>query len=224
MILIVVFQKRLTGQETPKTSLRLQGCDSKSQRFFWPNAVFVIGIATLRFYCDFCGNSLRLRSCDCQSLAICDCDCVGHQGPGKKECTPPPWHPSFLGLFPDPEVTEQKELWCTPFSWENKGKGVYTIGPERRVYTIEASDPEKEKRTVSTVVVYTFFFSSLKVMGCQLLIRPFLKNEKSAQRGSFWAGYPADIRGSFARISPPKTSVRGPRNPGKKQAFGRGHP
>ena len=35
-------------------------------------------VATLRFYCDFCGKSLRLRSCDCQSLAICDCDCVGH--------------------------------------------------------------------------------------------------------------------------------------------------
>ena len=35
-----------------------------------------------------------------------------------------------------------------------------------------------------------------------------LKNEKSAQRVSFWDGYPADIRGSFARISRPKTSVR----------------
>ena len=43
---------------------------------FWANAISVI--ATLRFYCDFCGKSLRLRSCDCQSLAICDCDCVGH--------------------------------------------------------------------------------------------------------------------------------------------------
>ena len=58
--------------ETPQNPLRLQGCDAESQ----PNAIFVI--ATLRFYCDFCGKSLRLRSCDCQSLAICDCDCVGH--------------------------------------------------------------------------------------------------------------------------------------------------
>ena len=32
----------------------------------------------LRFHCDFCGKSLRLRNCDWQSLAICDCDCVGH--------------------------------------------------------------------------------------------------------------------------------------------------
>ena len=35
-----------------------------------------------------------------------------------------------------------------------------------------------------------------------------LKNEKSAQRGSFRDGYPVDIRGSFARISRVKTSVR----------------
>ena len=27
----------------------------------------------------------------------------------------------------------------------NQGKRVYTIGPERRVYTIETSDPEKQK-------------------------------------------------------------------------------
>ena len=35
-----------------------------------------------------------------------------------------------------------------------------------------------------------------------------IKNEKSAQRGSFRDGHPADIRGSFARISRRKTSVR----------------
>ena len=61
---------------TLQNPLRLQACDSESLRFFWPNALFVIVI--LRFYCDFCGKSLRLRSCDCQSLAICDCDCLGH--------------------------------------------------------------------------------------------------------------------------------------------------
>ena len=37
---------------------------------------------------------------------------------------------------------------------------------------------------------------------------PKFRNEKSAQRGSFGDGYPADIRGLFARISRPKTSVR----------------
>ena len=39
-----------------------------------------------------------------------------------------------------------------------QGKRVYTIGLERRVYTIEGSDPENEKRRVFTVVVYTFLF------------------------------------------------------------------
>ena len=42
-----------------------------------------------------------------------------------------------------------------------------------------------------------------------------LGNEKSAQRGGFWDGHPADIRGSFARISWPKTSLSG-KNPGTK--------
>ena len=64
---------------------------------------------------------------------------------GKKEYTPPPWHPSFLGLSPDPEVTEQKKLWCILLSWEKQGKRVYTIGPERRVYTIEPQTPKKKK-------------------------------------------------------------------------------
>ena len=40
-----------------------------------------------------------------------------------------------------------------------QGKRVYTIGPERRVYTIEPQTWKKKKRVVSTVVVYFFFFS-----------------------------------------------------------------
>ena len=47
-----------------------------------------------------------------------------------------------------------------------------------------------------------------------------LKNEKSAQRGSFWDGHPADIRGSFARISWPKTSVWAVQILEKNQHFG----
>ena len=39
-----------------------------------------------------------------------------------------------------------------------QGKRIYTIGPERRVYTIEPQTLKKKKRRVSTVVVYTFFF------------------------------------------------------------------
>ena len=51
----------------------------------------------------------------------------------------------------------------------------------------------------------------------------FLGPEKSAQRGSFGDGQPADIRGSFARMSRPKTSVRAVKIL-EKQAFQRGHP
>ena len=49
------------------------------------------------------------------------------------------------------------------------------------------------------------------------------KNEKSAQRGSFWDGHPADIWRSFARISRPKNSVWAVKIL-EKQAFRRGHP
>ena len=52
------------------------------------------------------------------------------------------------------------------------------------------------------------------------------QERKPAQRGSFWDGHPADIRGSFARISRdsrPRTSVRAVKIL-EKQAFWRGHP
>ena len=48
----IVLHKHL---EIIQKMLRLQGCDSESLRFLWPNAMFVI--VTLRFYCDFCGKS-----------------------------------------------------------------------------------------------------------------------------------------------------------------------
>ena len=51
-------------------------------------------------------------------------------------------------------------------SWEKQGKRVYTIGPERRVYTVEPQTRKKKKRRVSTVVVYTFFFTVLKCFQC----------------------------------------------------------
>ena len=64
----------------------------------------------------------------------------------------PPSHPS-LGLSTDPEVTEQKKLWCISIHFENR----YTIGPERGD-TTEASDPEKEKWRISNVVVYIYIY------------------------------------------------------------------
>ena len=75
----------------------------------------------------------------------------------RKKYTPPPSHPSFLGLSPDPEVTEQKKTMVYTVFLEKQGKKVYTIGPERRVYIIEPQTPKKKKRRVSTMVVYTFF-------------------------------------------------------------------
>ena len=60
-----------------------------------------------------------------------------------------------VGLSPDVEVAEQKSYGVYHLPWKARKKGVH-----HRVY-IEASDPEKEKRRVSTVVVYTFFFPVL---------------------------------------------------------------
>ena len=64
----------------------------------------------------------------------------GRLGQGKKKDTQPPWHPD---LSPDPDVTEQKQLWCKRFG-KMREKGFHTVGPER-VRTTEASDPEKKE-------------------------------------------------------------------------------
>ena len=66
------------------------------------------------------------------------------------------------------------------------------------------------------------FWASMSSLSWTLHSRTKL-NIISAQRGSFWDGHPADIRGSFARISRPKTSVRVLKIL-EKQAFGRGYP
>ena len=68
---------------------------------------------------------------------------------GKKEYTPPPWDPFFLGLSPDPEVTEKKNAMVYTIFLGKQGKRVYTIEPQTR---------KKKKRRVSAVMVYTFFF------------------------------------------------------------------
>ena len=68
---------------------------------------------------------------------------------------------------------------------------------------------------------HLFCSSTLRILLPEIYI--FIKNEKSAQRGSFLDGYPADIRGSLARISRPKTSVRALKML-EKQALVRGHP
>ena len=74
---------------------------------------------------------------------------------GKKESPPPPWHhgtPSSLGLSPDPEVTEQKRLWCITISLGKQGKkGIHHRSGKKGVL-YRGPDPEKGKKGVSTVV------------------------------------------------------------------------
>ena len=76
---------------------------------------------------------------------------------GKEEYTPPPWHPAFLGLSPDPEVTERKKLMVYTIFLGKQGKGVYTIGPWHRsgkkgVHHRGLRPGKGKKRRVSTVV------------------------------------------------------------------------
>ena len=54
--------------------------------------------------------------------------------------------PPFPVCRPTPRSQSKKEAVVYTLLLGKQGKRVYTIGPERRVYTIEASDPEKEKK------------------------------------------------------------------------------
>ena len=91
----------------------------------------------------------------------------------KKEYTPPPWHPSSLGLSPDPEVGEQKSYGVYHFPGKTRER-VDTVGPERRVYT----RPRKRKKGASTVVVYTF--SSL------FLVQGNIRQNHPFENHPFW--------------------------------------
>ena len=51
--------------------------------------------------------------------------------------------PLLFGWVARPQGHRAKMLWCI---LETHGKRVYTIGPGRRVYIMEASDPEKERK------------------------------------------------------------------------------
>ena len=96
----------------------------------------------------------------------------------------------FLGLSPDPEVTEEKTLWCMPFSWETREKGKHHRSGEEGIHH-RASDPEKEKRRVPTVVVYTFF---------PLLILDFQELERHLACVAN-SGPQAELRGTRAELS-----------------------
>ena len=54
-------------------------------------------------------------------------------------------HPSSLDLSLDHEVTEQKNAMLYTLTVGKQAKRVHTIGLERRLYTIEASDPARKE-------------------------------------------------------------------------------
>ena len=66
-------------------------------------------------------------------------------GRGQKEYTPPPRDPSFLGLSPDPEVTEQKSYGVYHFPGKTREKGIHHRSGKKGIHH-RASDPEKEKK------------------------------------------------------------------------------
>ena len=74
-----------------------------------------------------------------------------------------------------------------------QGKRAYTIGPERRVYTIEPQTRKEKKRRVSTVVVYTFFFPARKRFPDQALPRCRLV------RSRLVSGDGAQVSATFSR-------------------------
>ena len=66
--------------------------------------------------------------------------------------------PPFSVCRPTLRSQSKNKLWCIPFSWENKEKGIHHRFGKKGIHH-RASDPEKEKKGgFSTVVVYTFFF------------------------------------------------------------------
>ena len=85
--------------------------------------------------------------------------------------------PPFSVCRPTPRSQSKKSYGVYHFLGK-QGERVDTIGPERRVCTIEASDPKK--RRISTVVVSAFSFPDF----CRILV--IFRQEKRAQRLSFF--------------------------------------
>ena len=112
------------------------------------------------WYGGFSGSATELplvmrSNCSFQSGAHnCSiCAIVVRLSRGKKSIHHHRGTPPFSVCHPTPRTQSKKKLLRIPPSFGKQGKRIYTISPERRVYTIEASNPEKEKRRVSTVVL-----------------------------------------------------------------------
>ena len=95
----------------------------------------------------------------------------------EKGCLLPDWrllqgkksihHHRGTPLFSVCRPTPKKAMVYTIFLGK-QGKRVYTIGPERRVYTTRPQTQKKEKKRASMVVVYTFFFPAIDLSPCLL--------------------------------------------------------
>ena len=85
------------------------------------------------------------------------CRCTALKNRGKKVYTTTAG-PLFSRSVARPRAHRAKKAMVSTIFLGKQGKRVYTIGPERRAYTIEPQTREKKKRRVSTVVVYTLFF------------------------------------------------------------------
>ena len=101
---------------------------------------------------------------------------------------------------PAPRSQRKKTMVYTISLKKTREKG-NTIGPERRVYIIEAADPEKEKR--EGVVVCTFFFPVPGLSGSEdgpaaapecLVNRPTMEPFFSSHKSNDFEAFPLRLR------------------------------
>ena len=110
-------------------------------------------IQRCRIACDL-GSRCGL-ACD---ATACDSGKKKALKQGKKRVYTTTVGPLFSRSVARPRGHRAKKAMVYTIFLGKQGKRVYTIGPKRRVYTIEPQTQKKKKRRVSTVVVYTFFF------------------------------------------------------------------
>ena len=104
-------------------------------------------------------NSIRV---ECKNFEIFTVFCTSFSFQYEKRAYTTTVEPLFSRSVAQPQGRRAKKAMVYTLLLEKEGKRVYTIGPERRVYTIEPKTRKKKKRVVSTVVVYTFFFLAIR--------------------------------------------------------------
>ena len=89
------------------------------------------------------------------ALSICDFHCPRHRG--KKSIHHHRGTPPFSVCRPTPRSQSKKSYGVYHFPGKTREKGIHHRSGKKGIHH-RTSDPEKEKRRVSTVVVYLFFF------------------------------------------------------------------